>query len=204
MSDVFSRSVTQWIDDLKHGEDDATRKLWDRYFDQLVDLARRRLGGADRRGSDEEDLALSVFYALSSGAAAGRFEKLETREDLWSLLVAITSKKAVSRIRRQAAQKRGGGQVRGNSIFGTADEARETGFNNIIGTEPTPEFIALIDEEHHRLLGMLRDNVQRDIVRDRLAGFSHEEIAKRVGISLRSVERKLRVVRDIWSSELQR
>jgi RNA polymerase sigma factor (sigma-70 family) len=204
MPDAFSRSVTQWIEDLKKGEDDAARKLWDRYFYQLVDLARRKLGGADRRVSDEEDLALSAFHALSTGAAAGRFDKLETRDDLWSLLIAITSKKAVSRIRRQTAQKRGGGIVRGNSVFGTADRAGEAGFERVIGTQPTPEFIALMDEEHHRLLDMLRDDVQRDIVRHRLAGYSNEEIAKLVGISLRSVERKLMVVRDIWSTELQR
>lgn len=203
MSDAFSRSVTQWIDDLKEGEDDAARKLWDRYFRQLVDLAGRKLGAADRRVSDEEDLALTAFHALCTGAEAGRFDKLETREDLWSLLVAITSKKAVDRIRRQTAQKRGGGEVRGNSIFRTADQADEAGFEQVIGTQPTPEFVALIDEQHHRLLDMLREDAQRDIVRYRLAGHSNEQIAKLVGISLRSVERKLRVVRDIWSTELQ-
>ena len=199
----FARSVTQWIAALKQGENDAARQLWDRYFQQLVNLAGRKLGRADRRVSDEEDLALSVFRALSAGASAGRFDQLETREDLWSLLVAITSKKAVDQIRQQHASKRGGGEVRGNSVLGKAEDDTAGGFEQIVSRQPTPELLASLDEEYLRLMSLLSDDVQRDIIGYRLSGYQVTEIASLVGISTRSVERKLHVVREIWSRELQ-
>ena len=32
-------SITRWFSDLRAGEDEAARRLWDRYFDRLVSLA---------------------------------------------------------------------------------------------------------------------------------------------------------------------
>lgn len=203
MSDEFSNSVTNWIKDLKAGDNNAARQLWGRYFPRLVEMAKRKLAGAARRTADEEDIALSVMHALCDGAAAGRFNQLETRDDLWSLLVAITRKKAVDQVRRQTSQKRGAGEVRGHSIFAArATDGEEAGFEQVIGEQPTPEFLAQIDEQHAHLLNLLRDDVQKDIVRYKLAGFSNEEIAEKLGISLRTVERKLGVIRDAWSKEL--
>lgn len=203
MSDAYHRSVTGWIEDLKAGEDEAARRLWDRYFQRLVRVARRKLHSAQRRVADEEDVALCAFHALCAGAAAGRFEKLESREDLWSLLVAIAGKKAVDQVRSQTSKKRGAGEIRGNSIFAKNGTAAVGGFEEVIADQPTPEFLAMIEEEHARLLEVLRDDVQRDIVRCRLAGYGNEQIAKEIGISLRSVERKLRIIRDAWMQELQ-
>ena len=52
-------SVTGWLDRLKAGDDAAAQEIWNRYFAQLVVLARRRLQGL-RRNLDEEDVALSA------------------------------------------------------------------------------------------------------------------------------------------------
>ena len=52
------------------------------------------------------------------------------------------------------------------------------------------------------MLASLRDDAQREIVRLRLAGHTNEEIAQKLDISVRSVERKLKVIRDAWTKEL--
>jgi DNA-directed RNA polymerase specialized sigma24 family protein len=104
MGSQFDSSVTQWLDQLKHGDQQAARKLWDQYFQRLVKVARVKLGTTRRRVADEEDVALSVFDALCQGAVEGRFEQLADRDDLWRLLVAIASKKAVDQMRREAAK----------------------------------------------------------------------------------------------------
>ncbi len=83
-------------------------------------MAARHLGSAPRRIADEEDVAVSVFETLCKGAAAGRFEKLQDRDDLWKLLTAIAGMKSVDQIRRQTAKKRGGEDVRGESIIAGA------------------------------------------------------------------------------------
>src|SRR5262249_14630482 len=101
MSSDTGGSVTRWIVALRGGEaDEAARRLWDRYFDRLVSLARARLRTAPRGPDDEEDAALSAFESLCRGVAQGRFGRLGNRDELWRLLATITARKAADRIER--------------------------------------------------------------------------------------------------------
>src|SRR3954449_2978450 len=106
-------SVTGWIGGLKAGDRAAVQPLWDRYFTQLVRLARVKLRSAQRAGvdGDEEDAALSAFESFCTGAEHGRFPRLSDRDDLWPLLVLITSRKTWAHVKRGRRQKRGGGRV---------------------------------------------------------------------------------------------
>ena len=54
-------SVTDWIGRLKAGESAAAGRLWERYFERLVGLARIQLRGTPRGVADEEDVALSAL-----------------------------------------------------------------------------------------------------------------------------------------------
>jgi ECF sigma factor len=103
------RSVTRWIRSLEAGDNHAAEKLWNRYFEDLVRLARARLRGASRAMANEEDAALSAFDGFCKGVARGRYPQLEDREDLWRLLDVITERKAFDQARRERRQKRGGG-----------------------------------------------------------------------------------------------
>ncbi len=145
--DPVDDSVTAWIGNLKEGQDAASQKIWERYFAQLVRVAANRLGSAPRRIADEEDVAVSVFDSLCRGAAAGRFKQLQDRDDLWKLLTAIAGMKSVDQIRRQTAQKRGGTNVRGESIVEGLGISRIGGFDQFVHSEPTPEFLALMDDQ---------------------------------------------------------
>lgn len=201
--DSLNNSVTAWIGDLKDGQDAASQKIWERYFDRLVRVAKRQLGSAPRRIADEEDVAVSVFDSLCKGAAEGRFDRLKDRDDLWKLLTAISGMKAVDQIRRQTAQKRGGENVRGESIVAGAGASQLGGFDQFVHDEPTPEFLALMDEQQQQMFRALPDDTQRDVARLRFEGYANEEIAEELGMSLRSVERKLKVIREIWTSMIE-
>src|SRR4051794_2313341 len=102
MAQYGEGSVTGWIGDLKAGDDDAATRLWSRYFDDLVRLARHRFQQSPRvaAGEGSEDIALSAFQNLCQGVAAGRFDRLNNRDDLWRLLVVITARKVLDEIRR--------------------------------------------------------------------------------------------------------
>jgi RNA polymerase sigma factor (sigma-70 family) len=203
MQDSADHSVSLWIADLKQGNQAAARELWERYFNRLVQVAGRRMGSAARRVADEEDVAVSVFDSLCRGAAAGHFSQLQDRDDLWRLLVAIARQKAVDQIRRQVSQKRGGTELRGESIFVAGPGEGPRGFEQFLSTGPTPEFLALMEEEQSRLLALLGDDAQRQIARLRMEGFANEKIAENLQISLRTVERKLGIIRDAWSQEIE-
>src|SRR5262245_32997096 len=68
-----SQSVTQWLKQFMEGDQEAAERLWERYFAQLVKLARGKLRGARRRDQDEEDVALNALHSFFRGAAEGRF-----------------------------------------------------------------------------------------------------------------------------------
>jgi DNA-directed RNA polymerase specialized sigma24 family protein len=199
MSTEGEGSVTRWIGDLKGGDsDDAARQLWQRYFEQLVRLARVKLRDAPRGPADEEDVALSAFDAFFQGAAAGRFPDLRAREDLWRLLVTITARKASNRRRDEGRQKRGGGRVRAAADRAGADPEAADALDQAVGDAPTPEFAAMVVEECRRLFSSLDDETLRLVALLKLEGYSNEEIATSLDCGLRSVERKLDVIRRRW------
>ena len=101
-----------WIDGLRRGSEESAQQLWERYFSQLVLLAGKRLPRGVRRDFDEEDVALSAFHSLCAGVKDGKFPRLEDRDTLWSLLVVITARKAMRRLRSATTQRRGGGNGR--------------------------------------------------------------------------------------------
>ena len=57
-------------------------------------------------------------------------------------------------------------------------------------------------EELERRLESLKDPVQREIAIGKLQGYTHEELAEKLNVSLRTVERKLRLIRLEWSQDL--
>ena len=196
--------VTYWLRQLEAGDEDAARLLWQRYYRELVELARARFGTTPRRVADEEDVALSVLRCLYEGAARGQFAELVNRGELWQLLAAITGRKVIDQQRRLNQQKRGGGRVRGDSVMHGNDVDRSSvGFDQFGGDAPTPEVLAIAAEEFQRLMALLDDDRLRQIAQCKLEGCTNEEIGQRLGLACRSIERKLQRIRQIWATELE-
>jgi RNA polymerase sigma factor (sigma-70 family) len=177
-------SVTQWIAGLKGGKAEAADRLWHRYFERLVRLARRKLGSAPRRVADEEDVAATVFRNLWQGAESGHFPELRNRENLWPLLVVLTSRRVHDLVRYQRRR-------------GTDESPDELDY--VIAEEPTPEFAAMMTENVSRLFAVL-DSTYRQVAQSKLEGFENAEIARKLGCSERTVERKLHVIRRLWDA----
>ena len=58
--------VTCWVRALAKDDQTAAQRIWERYYETLVRLARKKLGDSDRRVSDEEDVALSAIRVSSA------------------------------------------------------------------------------------------------------------------------------------------
>ena len=192
-------SVTRWVGGLKAGDPEATRRLWERYFADLVRLARARLRDAPRAAADEEDAALSAFDSLCRGAEHGRFPRLDDRADLWRVLVTITARKAADMIQHERRLKRGGGRVRTEADLAAA-ALEAGGVGQAPAHEPSPEMAALVADECRRLFDILPDESLRQVARLRLEGYSDREIAASLGCGLSTVERRLRTIRGLWSA----
>ncbi|MDR0327544.1 MAG: helix-turn-helix domain-containing protein [Planctomycetaceae bacterium] len=193
----MSEIITQWIMHIAEGDADAAQKIWNDYFGKLVRLARRKLEGLPNRDSDEEDVALSAMNSFYQGLVQNKFDHIHSRDDLWKLLVTITVRKATARRRSHFAQKRGGGQVRGESIFGNQEDG-DDGLARILGTEPTPELAVSVAENCRLMLDQLPDEAIRQVALWTLEGYRIDEIADKLGCVRRTVERKLERIREIW------
>jgi DNA-directed RNA polymerase specialized sigma24 family protein len=191
--------VTIWIESLKAGDADAAEKLWRRYFEALVRLARDRLRGAPRAMADEEDAALNAFDSFVRGAARGRYPRLDDRDDLWRLLVVITERKALDQVQHERRQKRGGGKVVG--MFGPDGADHPWALACVADGLPTPEYAAILADECRSSLDRLRDDSLRQVALLRMEGYTNEEVADRLRCSLRTVARKLELIRLRWTQE---
>ena len=180
-------AVTGWLDGLRVGDDRAAQFLWEEYFRRLVGLARARLGVRPRGPDDPEDVALSAFDSFCRGVTEGRFPKLNDRHDLWQVLVMLTARKAIDAVRRENAAKRQAGIADGEPPV----------LEHIVGREPTPSFAAEIADRCRQLLETL-DAELRSIALHKLEGYTNQEIASKLDLSVASIERKLALIRHTW------
>ena len=195
-------SVTQWISGLKAGDQEASRKLWEGYFHKLVRLVERKLPVGSQRAFDEEDVALSAFKSFCFGVAEERFPDLSDRGNLWAVLVIIATRKAQAFVETQNRHKRGGGKVRGDSVFiGREPTGELAGFDALAGNEPTPAFLAEAAESCERLLNDLGDETLRSIAVLKMQGYTIDEIAAQTGCTKRAVQRRLEIIRRIWRDQ---
>ena len=193
-------SVTQWLDQLQAGDRAAAENLWDSYFRRLVALARARLQGVPRSAADEEDVALSAFDSFCRGAEQGRFPQLADRDNLWRLLVVITSRKALDLAQHEGRQKRGGAVLEA-ALPRLPDSSAAAGLDQFSSPEPTPEFAAEVAEQCQLLLDRLGDGELRTVALMKMEGYSIDEIAAKLGCAPRTVDRKLWVIRTLWEAE---
>ena len=140
---------------------------------------------------------MSAFDSFCRGATRGCYPRLHDRDDLWRLLVVITERKAIDQAQRERRQRRGGGKVLG-ILDGAIADGREGAVARVASPEPTPEFALMVGDECRRLFGLLRDETLREVARLKMEGYTNEEVADRLGCSLRSVARKIGLIRRTW------
>ena len=181
------QSVTAWFHAIKGGDEKAAHGLWNRYFDRITYLAKRRL--VQDAAYDEEDLAASVMRSLYDMAKEDRYADLANRDELWALLIVVAKNKIIGRLRHTGAKKRGG-------------EANVTGdpaaLANLQTSELCPELNAEVHDECRNLIEMLGDESLQAIALRRLDGLTIDEIAADLDSSSRTVRRRLALIRKKW------
>lgn len=191
-------SITLLIGRLRSGDSSATEQLWTRFFPRLRGLARRTLAGYPQRVADADDAAQSAFLSFWRQAEQGHLSPDLDRSNLWSLLAAITVRKALKQVRRELAQKRGAGKVLGESaLAGPAGSGR--GLEAIVGEFSASDF----DIHCEELLEMLDEGLRVFAVL-RLMGQTNREIAQILRCTERKVERKLNLIRLCWEDAVGR
>ena len=197
-------SVVRWMEDLQDGQSTAAQEIFDQYYHRLVGLARNKLDDRLRRVENEEDVASSVIKSLCQRAGKGDFSGLQNRDELWCLLVTMTARKAASRGRRHRAQKRGRGEVRGESVVmkGGDGSMTDVGFDCFLHASPTPDDLLILQETFDELVTQVDDPTLKKVVFLKFEGFTNREIGEQLRLTERSIERKLQRIRKAWESSL--
>jgi DNA-directed RNA polymerase specialized sigma24 family protein len=72
------------------------------------------------------------------------------------------------------------------------------GVSSLPGYEPTPAFAAEVAETFENLLGALPDDCCRTIALLMMENYTADQVAKKLGCTRRTVQRKLLVIRRTW------
>ncbi len=194
--------ITLWMQQLQTGNQDAAQKIWEHYVQKLQKFARKRLPQQMRRVYDEEDVALSAFHSLCDGMVGGRFPDLADRENLWRLLLTITARKIAIRQRYNLRDKRDVNKLMTESgLFANTPES-SPGLDGLPNAEPTPEFAVEVAETCHLLLQSLSEDSLREIAHLKMEGYTNGEIADKLAVTRRTIERKVERIRREWSQRL--
>ena len=185
-------SISQWICQLREGDETAAFHLWDRFFNRILNTARRRR--CIDAIVDEEDIAISVFSSLCLGLQNGRFCNLSGRDELWRLIVVMTIRKATNESEYALRKKRD----RSRLLTWQAGD-RSDSVQSLVCSRPTPSLEAEMADQLDSWLEQLEQQELKLIAVYKLQGCTNEEIALQLGFSIATVERKLKLIRRIWN-----
>lgn len=174
--------------------DESAEEIWNKYFERLLRFATNQMRGMPKVASDEEDITLSVLKSVCLSIRDGRIKREQERDGLWTLLVVICKRKIANQHAYQRRAKRN--VAKSQSIDNDANLLHDLRSNEI-----RPEMLVEFNERLEELFSQLEKDVLKKVALAKIQGFTNEEIAGNLGCSLSTVERKLRVIRGIWSHE---
>jgi DNA-directed RNA polymerase specialized sigma24 family protein len=194
-------SVTRLIHDLR-SETPAVRELaarmvWERYFRDLLQLARKSIDRRIRRREDEEDVLQSMYKSFCIRLRRGEFELLD-RDALWGLLVTITLCKARNLGHKYHRAKRNVDLEQAQPVVSDNADWPQWALDEMDASGPTPAEAAVLSEALEHRLQTLVDPMLRQVALLKLEGCTNREIARRNSCTERTVERKLERIRAKW------
>ncbi len=71
----------------------------------------------------------------------------------------------------------------------------------MIGDDPDPAFAAMVADEFRALLDRLEDPQLKQIALRKMEGFTNEELAAELNCTVRTIGRRLALIRDLWQGE---
>ena len=175
-------SESVWLESVVHLKNGYEADAVSRFTGRLLALAKSRMPNRLNGRIDPEDVVQSVFRSFFHRNQSGQFVFDET-SDVWRLLAAITYRKVQQTIRHHHRQQR--------------DVKRETlsdDLSPVTESEATVSSLAMMEELIDRIVDRIPET-HRCILTLRLENYSIEEIADKVQVSSRTVERALALIR---------
>lgn len=198
---MSENSITRILTSTQAVDEAGAEAIWREFFPRLLRVIEAKLHDVPKRVVDRDDIAQNAMHSLFKGLQGQRFSNVSNCDELWRLLVTITARKISAQRRRSLAAKRGGGQVRGESVFQRDTDAY--GINQILDTNAMPESADKILQTYQEMLPKITDEASVQTLMQRMEGYSNVEIAERLKCSVSRVEQRMAKIRRIWMSEIE-
>lgn len=182
-----------WIGRLQQGDDDQAARFWHHYHLKLIAMAQQRLQMSPQQLADGQDVVVSAFASFFRAVQEARIDDNINENELWRLLVTLTARKAIKVVRHE------GRQLRDSHLV---DHTQD--LDLIVGDEPTPEFAAAVAEQYRWLNAQMVDEPMRRLLQLKLEGYRNAEIAQQLDCSLRTVKRRLTLIRTLVADEINK
>ncbi len=176
-----------WLNRFEQGDPSAAEEVVDVFYERLVRLARQRLAGMPPQVADDEGAVVSALRSFFSGIENGQIRSINTENDLWRILATITARKSIRQLRTHWKQSGQGDHV-----------SRSRQVESLLSRDPSPQEEAIMIEEFQSRLAALDDDLLKQIAQYSLEGLGTAEIAERLSIHVRSVQRKIRLIEAKW------
>jgi RNA polymerase sigma factor (sigma-70 family) len=189
MSTVSGSRFDELVAQLKAGSQDAAWELVELYGPHILRVVRRTLTREIRPKFDSQDFVQAVWASFFTHRE--RFLKVDRPEQLVGLLAATARHKIVDEVRRRLETKKH--NVRRERSM---DDSNVVVKDTLVSGDPTPSQIAIARERWTQMMDQQPEQC-RQIVNLRLAGETHEAIARALGVSKKTVQRVLqRLLRE--------
>jgi ECF sigma factor len=197
-------SVTRLLGQLRSEDpklrNEAASAIWQLYCNELLDLACQNLDRRLRRRVGPDDIVQRTFKSFFLRQQRGQYD-LADRNDLLRLLVRMTLNKARGTAARESRGRRDFRRDQtATTVDGDPAGLEAWLLERVSRGAPTPDEAAALAEEAELRLAQLPDDLCRIAV-SKLEGYTNVEIAAlpEMDCSVRTVERKLRLIREAWS-----
>lgn len=189
---LTQESVTLLLRKVRSKDEEAIADLWSKYWTQLVSAAQRQCQFKTAM-VDPEFIAQSVFQHVCNQFQRGDIDSVPNREHFWAILLNLTKNKAIDHFRRETRKKRGG-HLKRISMSGGEDQVGGVEFGNRKNQEER-DGSELLEHFKHLLQKEDPSETLVKILLSRLAGEPNTAIAKHLGVSVRTVDRKIERIR---------
>lgn len=184
MSTVTDNRFAVLVAQLKEGSEEAAWELVELYGPHILRVVRRSLSREIRPKFDSQDFVQAVWASFFSHR--DRLLDVDRPEQLVRLLAAMAKHKIIDEVRRRLETQKHNVR-RERSIDDSKVVVQET----LASGDPTPSQIAMARERWNNMMAR-QPKQYRQIVNLRLAGDTHREIARKAGVSQKTVQRVLR------------
>jgi RNA polymerase sigma factor (sigma-70 family) len=200
--------VTRLVANLRSSDravrDEAAREIWERFSQQLLELARRHISRRLASRTSPEDILQSMYMSLCHRVQRDQFA-VNDRDDLWKLLITMTLNKTRMAARHHLRLRRDPRREQSSAAPGGMEPDRDGLLEDLGARGPDAQEAAILTETIDEMLTALPPEL-RQIALWKLDGLTNEQIAAsdRLDCAVRTVERKLAGIREIWSRRDER